>query len=53
MLNVPGKKSRDFIYLGKDDNVTRTLISQDVQPTENYFYLTEIYLHINLNYALI
>lgn len=51
MLNVPGKKSRDFIYLGRDDNVTRTLISQDVQPTENYFYLTQIYLYINLKNA--
>lgn len=51
MLNVPGKKSRDFVYLGKDDNVTRTLISKDVQPTENYLYLTEIYLYVNLKYT--
>lgn len=41
ILNVPGKKSRNFICLGKDNNVTRPHISQDVQPTENYLYLTQ------------
>lgn len=58
ILNVPGKKGRDLIHLGKDNNVTRPNISLNIQPTENYLTLIqpllihklESYLKLMVNY---